>query len=286
MLNSKYLFIICGISFLLSSCNSWDKPEPTPAYIYIPEIKLATKPYLGTLKQDFTESWIYDNGQLLGAFPVPGLVPIIGTGTHTLTFFAGIHNFGIKSQPVLYPLLDKLELSINLVPGKIDSIVPVVKYRDDITAAIIEDFEGSSSTFSTKYTTKGLELTTDSAFEGKQCGIFRLDTINPIITVGSNDISTFPTNGRRVYIELHFKAEIKWLLSLKGFDNTDELTDPIEVFNPSAEWKKVYIEITDQVQASEFQNHKIILQAGLPIDGSGFLKTEGRVWIDNFKVLY
>ena len=286
MLNIKYILIGTAFIALLSSCNSWDKPEPIPAYVYIPELKLANKPSLGTLKQDFTESWVYDNGNLLGAFPIPSLIPIIGTGEHTLSIYSGIHNFGIRTMPILYPLLDKIDVKLTLASGKVDTIFPVVKYRDDITAAIIEDFEGGSSTFSTKFTTKGLELTKDDPFEGKQCGVFNLDTINAFISVGSNDISTFPTNGRRVFLELYFKSDVKLLVQLKGFDNTDEFTDSIELLNPSDEWKKVYIEITDQVQASQYKNHKIVLQTGLPIDGTGFLKLNGKVWIDNFKVLY
>ncbi len=286
MNNIRYTLVAALFLALFSSCNSWDKPEPNPAYVYIPEIKLANKPYLGTLKQDFTESWVYYDGQLLGAYPIPGVIPILGTGAHTLSIFAGIHDNGLKSQPDLYPLLDKLNVSVNLVSGKIDTIFPVVKYRDDITAAILEDFEGGSTTFSTNLVGKGIQLTNVDPFEGKQCGVFNLDTLSPLIEVGSNDITTFPTDGRKIFLELHYKNDVDFLVGVKGYNSTDSESNYLVGLRPSSTWKKVYIDITEDVLLSQYKVHKILIQTGLPYDGTTFQRNEAKVWIDNFKVLY
>lgn len=281
----KYLLIASVNLVLFSSCNSWDKAEPTPSFIYVPEVKLANKPAFGTLKQDFTESYIYLDGQLLGVYPIPGMVPILSTGSHTLTVFGGIHNYGIKSQPQPYPLLDKVEIPVNLVSGKIDTLTPVVKYRDDITAAINESFEGGNTILSATLKGKGILLTTQDAFEGKQCGLFQLDTLSPLIEVGSVDLN-LPNDGTRIYIELHYKNEVDFLVGIKGYNSTDQLSTYIVGLRPSTEWKKVYIDITDYITASEYTNHKIILETGLPFSGTTLTRDKANVLIDNLKVLY
>ncbi len=272
--------------FMVIGCNSLDKPDPVASYVYIPNIKMAVKPGYGTINQEFKEAWVYLDGTLMGAFPVPGLVPLIKAGNGEVTVFAGIYKNGIKETAELFPLVDRSTHVLNLTPGKIDTIMPLVKYRDDITPLIVEDFEGSLSVFTDKLNGYGVTFTNTDVFEGAKSGVMEMDTLFPLNEVGSFELNSIPRDGTKIYVEIHYKNEVDLLIGLKGYSSNDQGTQYLVGLRPSDEWKKVYIDLTDEVLASDFPNYKLLLQAGLPFDGVNITKDKARVLIDNVKLLY
>ena len=281
----KVLFYITFLGFIFS-CNSLDKPDPVASYIYIPSIAMANQPGYGTARQDFTEAWVYLDGNLIGAFPIPALVPLIKAGNGEITVFAGIHVNGIKSASELYPLMDRYVKVVKLTPGKIDTIQPVVGYRPEVTPIIIEGFEGLASVFPDKLHGKGISFISDDVFEGTKSGALEMDTLAPLNEVASFELNTLPKDGTKIYVELHFKNEVDFLVGLKGYSGINEATQYIVGLRPSTEWQKVYIDITDEVMASDFPNYKLLIQSGLPFDGNKLTLDKARILIDNVKLMY
>lgn len=283
---NRPLLLLGALLFLLSGCDSLDKAEPTPSYIYISSVELASKPFFGTTSQDFTEVYAYIDGNLLGAFPIPGLIPVLATGDHTFSLFAGVHMNGIKSSAEVYPVLEKYEVPIKLEAGKIDTISPVLHYRADVSIGLLEDFEGVANIFTAKLQGDGVIKDNTDVFEGNYSGALKLDTIKPLIEVGTVDIS-LPKDGRRIYLELHYKNDVDFIVGIKAFNTAnDGITEYIIGLKPSTEWKKVYVDITDQVLVYDYSYYKILIETGLPIDGNTYKVLTGKVLIDNFKVLY
>lgn len=272
--------------FIFFGCNSLDQPDPVASYVYIPEIKMANKPGYGTIRQDFREAWVYLDGTLAGAFPIPGLVPLIKSGNAEVTVFAGIYKNGIKETAELFPLVDRSTHLLQLTPGKVDTINPMVQYRDEITPLIVEDFEGSLSVFTDKPNGYGITFTNTDVFEGLKSGVMEMDTLYPLNEVGSFELNNIPRDGTKVYVEMHYKNEVDLLIGLKGYSSIDQGTQYLVGLRPSSEWKKVYIDLTDQILASDFPNYKLLLQAGLPFDGVKITKDKARVLIDNVKLMY
>lgn len=283
-MNSRLILVL--MLALLWSCNSLDKPDPVASYIYIPSLQMQSKPGYGSIKQEFTQAWVYLDGTLQGAFPVPGLVPLIKSGSSQISVFAGIIKNGIKETPELFPLVDRFDINISLTPGKIDTIYPIFKYRDDVTPLLVEDFEGSTHLFTTKLNGKGVGFNTTDAFEGFKCGVMEIDTINPLNEVGSFELNDLPKDGTKIYVEINYKNEVDLLIGLKGYSSTDSGTQYLVGLRPSDEWRKVYIDLTDEVLASDFPNYKLLLEGGLPFDGTKFSKIKAQVLIDNIKLMY
>lgn len=276
------LLIIVG----LFGCNSFDQPDPVASYVHIPSMSMKAKPGYGSVQQDFPLAFVYLDGTLMGAFSIPATIPLIKAGDSEITVFAGIIKNGIKETAEAYPLVDRYVKNIKLTPGKVDTIWPVFSYRDDVVPQIVEDFESSAHLFPTILNGYGIGFTANEAFEGFKSGIMLMDTIKPLNEVGSVDLTTLPHDGTKIYVEISYKNEVDLLIGLKGFSSIDAATQYIVGLRPSDTWKKVYLDLTDEVLASDFPNYKLLIEAGLPHDGKQFLKTEARVLIDNVKLMY
>jgi hypothetical protein len=280
------IYSLISFLFLANSCNSIDSPDPVASYVFIPSLEMVNQPGYGSLKQNFTEAWIYLDGNLLGAFPIPGLVPLIKSGQGELQIFAGIHNNGIKETAELYPLVERAKINKLFTPGKIDTIYPKFAYRDDVTPLLIEDFEGSISLFSEKLKGKGVKFITDDVFEGTKSCALELDTLQPLNEISSIELNNLPKDGTRIYVEINYKNEVDFLVGLKGYSANDQATQYIVGVRPSDTWKKIYIELTNEVLSSDFPNYKLLIQTGLPFDGVKITKDNARILLDNIKLMY
>lgn len=276
------LFLLTG----LAACNSLDRPDPVASYIYIPSMKMQAKPGYGSVQQDFPLAFVYLDGVLMGTFPVPATVPLIKAGDGEITVFAGIIKNGIKETAEAYPLVDRYVQTVKLKPGQTDTIYPTFKYRDDVTPLLVEDFESTSHLFTTLFNGYGIQFSGTDVFEGFKSGVMEMDTLKPLNEVGSFELTTLPHDGTKIYVEITYKNEVDLLVGLKGYSAFDSATQYIVGLKASDVWKKVYIDLTDEVLASDFPNYKLLIEAGLPHDGTKFLKLNARVLLDNVKLMY
>ena len=102
-----HFFLLCILaSAFFSSCNVINPATPVPSYIRVNSIKLYTDySTQGSNSNAITDAWVFVDEQVIGVFQMPVNVPILYSGSHTVTIQAGVIVDGIAATRINYPFL-------------------------------------------------------------------------------------------------------------------------------------------------------------------------------------
>ncbi len=282
--NLLYLLLLTGLVLSLVSC---DKEEPIPAYLYIPSFEVEAQADFGTSSSKITEAWVYANGNLLGAYPIPAMVPILEEGATDVQIFPGIHENGILDRPFLYSFYEPIKINPDLKRGHIDTIPLITMYKssEDIELALHIDFEignllsedidGDTLTFTT--------LTNDG-FEGRGVRLFVQDTLSNL-SVGNTHLFYLPSNGSQVFIEMNYHNDIPFTVWMRG--HKSDLSGDIQLIsqlNIKKEWNKIYIPLTEFLNANKWIDYQLVFNVSLTNEQIEAGES-GEVILDNIKIL-
>lgn len=277
----KHLRIISLLVLVVWTGLSCTKEEPIPSWVIIPEYDVVTTPDQGSDRHKITEVYAYTTSSFLGVFPIPGKIPILESGQTTIDLFPGIRANGIKSTPDIYPFLERSRTSVNLQPGSFDTIAPVFTYDPIARIRLVENFEGNIKWFTTQMAGHPLEITSGNEFEGK-AGTFLVDEQEPVFEVSTPAFTDIDLNGTPIYLEMHYKNEVPFLIGLEGSNPTvPQAKQYIAGVNAREDWNKIYFSLTDAFNLSDLDEYKVIIRADLPLSGV----EAGRIWIDNIKLV-
>lgn len=278
---------------LIAVMGCKDQPEQIPAYLHI-------KPFTINAQGDaswhkVTDGWLYVNGEYLGAYTLPADVPLLAEGQNTIWLYPGVKKNGILSTPDIYPLLKRWEsTTVNLSSGQTTEIQPTTTYEPTTNYAFgigRGDFDGGSSILIDNRDDDPVttySLTTDGAFAGK-CLLMEVDTAHPIIEIATEAVDGLPVTGSpEVWLEMHYKNDMTFFLYLLYTDiNGAEASIGVYQFNPSEDWNKIYLNITESLTISSGTHYRLFFRAGLPkaSDGS-YSQLTGTIRMDNIRLLH
>lgn len=292
--SSKYFFLsIAVILFTAQSCNVFDREEPIPAYLYIDEFKLTTKSdnSQGSNAHDVVDAWVYVGGQLIGAFEVPAMVPVLTTGSQRVTVLAGIKNNGRINDREIYPFYKGVQDTMDLVPGQIDSIFPELVYHDSTVFKWIEDFEDRAISFEpsgTDVEEDSIKLTMDPnevynySTQNQVSAYVEFDSTNQKFENSTISKFSVPANSA-AYLEINYKLDASMQVGFYVFNSAGTQIDrvPVLVLYPTDDWKKSYISFNEDMSNPDYSNatFKVFLEAYGNEPG-------GRIYFDNLKLLH
>ena len=275
--------IIFLFPFLLTGCNIINPAEPVPAYIHIDKFSITPAPALGTDSSKLTDVYVYIDNGYQGGYPLGATFPILESGPHQMQFYAGIIINGISSTRTLYPFYDAYSQTVDLEPGKIINIQPVIKYSDNTECAWCESFDnaGVSLSGTDRSDTNLIVLSSGNAnnFEGKSGAVY-LDDAHPFFELFT-DTSYDLYGSNNVYLEMNYRCNNAFNVGMVAYSSTSTDQFSVEVINPKTTWNKIYIELTPSVRNyTTAYGFKIFLGAS---------KTEGvtnaEFYFDNLKLL-
>ncbi|OYT16640.1 MAG: hypothetical protein B7C24_06740 [Bacteroidetes bacterium 4572_77] len=271
------------------SCAKYEDESLIPSYIQIEKIDVSNSSSQGSSSSYISDAWVYLDGGERGTFPLPARIPLLASGKHTIKIEAGIKLNGVSATRVPYPLLEPIEMEIDLQK---DSIIPVsanLRYRSNTHFEFIEDFEGANQRFeSTDFGTAEWGISSNATnpswvFEGLHSGLGRIteeDNFLQIIT--KDEFTNLPKNGVPVFIELDFKTNTTIILSVVGYTNGISDVEDLINLNPTEEWKKIYINLTSTLSYQpDVHVYKFLISAN-----HNSSLDESIVLIDNFKIVY
>lgn len=277
---TRLLRAIIGVALVIpfAAC---DKEEEIPSWVEVTGYTVTVQPGEGTADHQLTEVYVYTPSAFLGAFPIPGRIPILESGQVTLDFFPGIRANGIKASPDIYPFLARYRTTVDLVPDSTISLQPDFRYDAISRIRFVEDFEGGVKTFQQTLDGRPLEAVA-GGFEG-QGGLIFLDTLERVAEITTDVIADLPRNGTPVYLEINYRNDAPFLVGIIGEDaGIPNVRQYLVGLNPRDTWNKVYISLTDLVNQTQLTNLRIAIYAALPTTG----ETESRIWIDNVKLIH
>lgn len=259
----KFLILLVFASFLiLLSCEKFKGEQVVPAYIKIDTIFLLSNPLIeeGELTHNFTDVWVYVDDQIIGAFELPALVPVLVSGPHQLELYPGIKLNGISSSRSSYPFVKpKVYEEFNFVIDSIITVNPGVTYYDNVDFIWMEDFEDASHnlepTSNSDTTLNIYTYNTVIPFYGGHSGVGYLDNNNTIFEVVTYDeeIPGYVINSGNLplILEMDYKTNNFLVVGLFIRDFGSNLTQhPVVVLNSTeGKWKKVYVNFSPSITA-------------------------------------
>jgi hypothetical protein len=280
-------FIVFAGLLLFISCQDFKNPEDIPAYIYVPDIEVFTTQAQGSNSHKVTEVYFYLEEEFLGSFSPGNTFPVLADGNSNLTFFAGIRENAIEDIPALYPLYERYELTKNLQPGVVETIVPRFEYAANCNFTFVEDFEGNHifSELIDGSPDARLQIERNDVFEGQGSGRIDLTEEAPGIAIATSQIfENLPRNGAAVYLEMNYRTDVPLFIGLIGYDNINPPEEYYKlILNSNTTWNKVYIRLTEEIVALRRSGYRIVLRAEYNSLNS---KEVQSVYIDNLKLIH
>jgi len=268
--------MMCAICFMYMACTS---KEEAPALIYVEPFNI-----IGTSNNIKYVEVILDQAEFIGAYPVPGLIPIVdhnGFRT-TITLSAGIQENGISSTPQIYPFYTTHEEQIRLEAGKIDTISPVISYRT--TAALsgdlefVLDLDGNPNT----KVINGNVCDADSPFGTNSITLNRVDSVIVAASYEISGLKDADNNNPAAFIEMDYFTDMNFQVGLIGVLDSIE-SNPVLPFgvNANSAWNKIYFNITPDLVNTGFEDFRIVIFANIPDD-----MEEGSICLRSMSVVH
>jgi hypothetical protein len=247
LLNRRLIGISLSIASL-TSCSLFDTSEIIPSYIHIDKITFVPGDtnIQGSSSTNITDAWVYIDDHAVGCYELPVTFPVQYEGVHSIKIAAGIKMNGIAATRVAYPFYDFYDGTVTLTPKQTTQVNPTVKYFPGVSFPYVDYFTNStqSDLDTVGNTGAGIQyITGPLAFWGGPSAYIRLggDTISFMGQTRTTYLLNADGHGK--FIELNYKCNHPFVVGLTRSGSPI----PILGLNPSDNWNKVYINLTDYI---------------------------------------
>lgn len=284
---SFYFFLLAALAGLVHGCDFINPAEEQPVYVRIDSFSFLP-PVDGQntvgLTSQIESVFVSYEGQTIGTFDLPALIPVLPGSGGLLTVRPGVDNTGMNGVQLNYPYYrsDTLRLSAGDV-GQTLVFQPKTRYFDSLNYSFRADFELINNPFNSF-----LKLSGDTGLVSSDNAAYRIDgaRVGLIVVDGVHDSSevisqsVFIPTSAQPYIEIDYRCNIQFKIAVQSVDANifDGYLTGVKA-NPAG--AKLYIGIENFVANSpSASGFRIQLKTALP---SG--ESSGFVAIDNLKVV-
>lgn len=254
-------------------------------YLVIDSVDFTTTLEQGYPTHRIQDVWAYADGLSIGVFELPAVIPVLSADAEVqIDIFGGIRNNGSTFAPLQYPFFERNAYTLDFEPGTFVELSPSFTYREGVTIAVNEDFEGPAifTVDCDEDDTSILASTSDpeNVIYGNRAGSITVNSQNLLFqqaTFEVFDVEDFGSS--EVFVELDFKSDIEFTFGYIGFDGVTPIKRFPNGFNPTDEWTKIYLDLSVDLNGGEFDAYQLMI-AGAPVNEGG------TIWIDNIKLVY
>lgn len=287
--------ILLAFTMVFTSCEEYTN-DGIPSFIQIDSVDFYTSNNQGTDYQKIYDVWVYIDNKHVGVYELPALFPVLYKGQHEIIIRPGIQVNGIAATRMYYPFFTRDTMTVDLVQDEIlnlsGELTPTFTYMPQTTFKWMEDFESFQSDLvkTTKSNTvvhiySGDER--DMEHGGNVCGQIVLKDSTTYFEVYNNEkLYDIPSLGDNVYLEISYKCDDVMTVGIYAYYDygSNIVQTPIMRCNPTDEWKKVYVYMTNTI-ANYFSadSFRIYLSGGSIAEETTERK---EFYIDNLKLLY
>ena len=227
----KKVLPLLMVAIFVASCSKDKFNAQIPSYLHIEAIDLVTESFEGSSSNKITDAWITMDGNVLGAFELPCVVPILAEGEYEFRISSGIKVNGISATRIIYPFYDVCDLFlksnntyqlsddnyINLIKDSTIIIKATTKYTENTDFLFIEDFEdaGTVLEMSEQSDTILIKTNIDSlVFEGYGSGEVHLDSVNDFFELISSEFRPISSIYNATILELNYRCDHSFKLGI------------------------------------------------------------------------
>ncbi|MFN0276483.1 MAG: hypothetical protein ACKVPJ_12100 [Chitinophagales bacterium] len=276
--NKKYLLPI--VPFFFIGCA---EPE-IPAFLYADSFSFNCElSSQGYNSEKITDGWLYVNGELLGVYELPALIPVLANGDAEIVLLPGIKENGISVFSITYPFYDAYDVNVVLSAGNTDTLMPFTTYFSEGLNFIVDRFESGNIFSSAINSDTSFYEVSDTAevFEGLRSMHAELEGGNYFFRAQTYEL-LLPDDGRECFLELDYKNDTECEVWLSGIGASgSEFPEYVISLNPKENWNKVYINLGDIARLIQTETYKLELRMSRP-------ETAARavLYIDNVKIIW
>lgn len=246
-----------------------------PFYMKIDSVRVLDNNNLPTLSHNITDVWVEAGADNLGAYELPANFPVLQEGSVPFVISAGVWLSGQQSYRMIYPFYDIDTVTIQAEREGQYSHIATFKYKPGLTFDINGDFEANSEF-------DGISPVSDSVVKyGTACGVISVDAIDSANLGFSIDSFDLP-EGREIWLEFDYRCAVPFYVGYFGLLESGATVQVPSLFvNPRAEWRKVYLKLSESIAGTRASYYKIYFEALRPVGTNG-----GNVYIDNVRLVY
>lgn len=279
---TRALPLVGLLILLLAACK---KDGAVPSYIQFRTPVVEDAPG-HPVSSKITDLWVYVNDQPVGVWQPERRIPVIAAGSCNVKMIAGIRRNGITDNRIQYPFYATWEQTLQLVPGQVVPVEPVVRYFNDLNYWLDDFNSGHRLDTVNCNATLGLEPTDNTLIgQGSHYGRIILDTDHNLYRgVSSGD--AFTGIGSKAYLEMDYRSDTRLLIgvryTLQGvqYEVAYVYAKPTKAADGSMPWNKIYVDLAEPWNVSGALDKRFYIKAQL--EGGA---TSGIVDVDNIKLV-
>jgi len=244
----------------LAGCSVLDPAEEIPSYIHIDAFTLTAVGNQGSSTAKITDAWIYMDGKLVGAFELPCTVPILAEGTHHFIIRGGVKMNGLSATRAIYPFWKGWEGDVTLTRAQVNSLgTQTLNYFSGINFLWMENFDVAQGSSLTYNPTTHIPITTVGSpysYEGNSAYMRLNDSDTTIFIVESSVSFSLPPTSD-VYLEFDYRCNNSFTVGIQGPNGALQDSHAALVINPSTNWNKIYVRLTDVLADNNPSGHTL-----------------------------
>ncbi len=280
--------VLFMIAITFGGCNTLDRPETIPSYIYVTGFTLTTDSGIeGENTHAIKDAWVYADGELLGIFELPARIPILASGNKTIELRPGIHNNGISGDRQVYPFYQPYIVNLDLVQDSVITLNPTTTYKSNLEFKI-DDFESAGQLLIKNNNSDTTWLIETSGGPTGKFGRLVLDGSKFYAYMHTDENNNFPKQGVEVYLELDVRTNniVRVGVIDENGGAASKVYNNFGVNKPgegeSPVWKKLYIQLTNTLSyESQATQHEFFIEV---VKDAGV--STAQVDIDNIKIVH
>jgi hypothetical protein len=256
--NVSKIFLYVILTVIATSCNIINPDEKAPGYIEVNKFSFDPNPTIGvtgpSTSTNIKDVWLYIDNDFQGAYELPARIPVLETGSRRIILSPGIFLNGIASTRSPYPFYRGDIRNVEIPENGTITVDPITSYFDSVKVSYFEAFEGAGfslgSTPVSDTTMYQVPAGDPNVFEGSGSGVVYLDTARTQFEVISTSEYDLPGAGAAVFLEFDYKVNQNMKVGLYiDIPGVGIQQVPIYTVNPTATWKKIYIQLGYTVSA-------------------------------------
>lgn len=297
MAKKLFLAFSAFIIILLSSCNRDDLKATVPAYLSISDLNLITDyPTEGTAHNKITTVWVEVNGEPIGAFDLPCLIPVIGEEEVEVEIIPGISMNGIDASRAIYLPYESIIRNVVLKPldtVSLQTTSPInFGYASTANITIIEDFDQTGQNLVAHTNSDTVILKTNKSNEvfinpnntedNEKAGVLTLAGDDDFFELRTINNYSLPKGSRSVFLEMSYRNDIPLVVGVIAITPAGSFQAQTVQLNTQEDWNKIYINLVTEISAYPSAT-------GFRIFVGGFKSVStdtARVYLDNLKIVY
>jgi hypothetical protein len=231
-------------------CNRSDD-DALPAFITADSFTFTTQNIQGSNSNGISELWCYADGNVLGVVDTPVSLPLLKSGSQTITVFPGIKNNGMGTSRIRYPFYTSYDTTLNVVPGETYRLNPRFNYLSSALIDATRNFEAGNSFAAASSNDGVMELLNDPllAASGVRCVRMSLPASSTLLSyLDENNIAL--TAGNVAFMEMDYSCNNTFVVGVYVVQDGSSTKFPVLYLTPTQstgvelpQWNKIYMDL-------------------------------------------